>query len=180
MATLPPFPRASRGSATQECQIRTGTPCPEKAWEAGAARKQMLGTDVEPSTGRSWDAQKEEGEEEEREGNLCSLEPRSPKPPARGSQVCEQLHKPLVQSVKRWGVMSGSDVLDSVKSSPCWVMPRIMTPMDACPASTPRLQSLNIISLQEQNIIIAEQWVNGARGLLKPYFRGLSAPVRRH
>ena len=108
------------------------------------------------------------------------LEPRSPKPPARGSQVCEQLHKPLVQSVKRWGGMSGSDVLDSVKSSPCWVMPRIMTPMDACPASTPRLQSLNIISLQEQNIIIAEQWVNGARGLLKPYFRGLSAPVRRH
>ena len=40
------------------------------------------------------------------------LEPPSTKPPARGSQVCEQLCKPLVQSVKRWGGMSGSDVLE--------------------------------------------------------------------
>ena len=47
----------------------------------------MLGTDVEPSTGRSWDAQKEEREEEEREGNLCSA--------ALGTPITEATSKGL-------------------------------------------------------------------------------------
>ena len=114
-ATLPPFPGASGGSATQECQIRTGTPCPEKAWEAGAVRKHFLGTDVEPSMGKSWDAQKEEGGEEESEGNLVPEPPPTPAIEATSKGlpgVCEQLHKPFMKSVKQWGGTPGSDVLE--------------------------------------------------------------------
>lgn len=70
--------------------------------------------------GRSWDAQKEKGEEE-REGNLCSAVPGTPRPRHRShqqgaprcvSQVCEQLHKPFMKSVKRWDGVSGSNVLE--------------------------------------------------------------------
>lgn len=90
------------------------------------------------------------------------LEPPPPKPPARGSQVCEQLRKPLVQSVKQWGGTSGSDVLEFREIIP---MPGHAQDNDThgrMPCIAPQLQSVNIISLQEQIIIIAEQRANGA------------------
>lgn len=117
------LPWSVRGSAW-ECRVRTGTAHPKKAWEAGAARKPRLGTDVAVQheaggvlgrrKGRRKEGRRERRMEEEvgREGQNATgsrfwkNHPSSVFPgssqrlTARGSQGCEQLRKPSAKSVK--------------------------------------------------------------------------------